>query len=169
MLHRFWSFARPHRDAYLAGLLCLFLTNGLSLGIPWLLRGAIRAMERGAAPVLLVEFGSGIVLLALLQAWVRTLSRLKILGASRHIVFDIRNRFFAQLQRLDAQYYDRQRTGDIMSRGVNDLQLLQSFYGPAVMNLLNAAIVYAAVLALLFRIDPPLTLLALTLFLVWQF
>jgi ATP-binding cassette subfamily B protein len=104
------------------------------------------------------------IVLALLQAWVRTLSRLRILGASRRIAYDIRDRFFRKLEQLDATWYDSMRTGDVMSRGVNDLQLLQSFYGPGVMNLLNTAIVYVAVLFLLLRIDVTLTLLALSLF-----
>ena len=164
MLRPFLEFARPYRGAYALGLVHLVLTNALSLAIPWLLGDAIRAMERGAEPELLAKYAGAMLLLALVQAWVRTLSRLRILGASRQIVYDMRNRFFAQLQRLDARFYDSQRTGDIMSRGVNDLQLLQSFYGPGVMNLLNTAIVYLAVLVLLLRIDAPLTFLAVSLF-----
>lgn len=164
MLERFWRFARPYRRDYLGGLFYLVLTNGLSLGIPWLLRDAIHAMERGARSALLARYATGMVALALAQAWVRMRSRLLILGASRRIAFDVRNRFFAQLERLDAGFYDRQRTGDIMSRGVNDVQLLQSFYGPGILNLLNTAIVYVAVVVLLLRIDLPLTLLALSVF-----
>jgi len=164
VLRPFLEFARPYRGAYALGLVHLVLTNALSLAIPWLLGDAIRAMERGAEPELLAKYAGAMLLLALVQAWVRTLSRLRILGASRQIVYDMRNRFFAQLQRLDARFYDSQRTGDIMSRGVNDLQLLQSFYGPGVMNLLNTAIVYLAVLVLLLRIDAPLTFLAVSLF-----
>ena len=44
---RFWSYARPYLPAYLAGLVLLLSTNGLALWIPWLLRGAIEAIERG--------------------------------------------------------------------------------------------------------------------------
>jgi ATP-binding cassette subfamily B protein len=164
MIPRFLEFARPHRRAFLVGFLLLVLTNALALGIPWLLRDAVHAIERGAPHVLLAEYALGMIVLALLQAWVRTLSRLRILGASRRIAFDIREAFFRKLERLDAAYYDATRTGDIMSRGVNDLQLLQSFYGPGVLNLLNTIIVYAAVAILLLRIDVTLTLLALSVF-----
>jgi ATP-binding cassette subfamily B protein len=101
---------------------------------------------------------------ALLQAVIRTLSRLAILGNSRKIVYDIRNAFFEQLQRLSAGYYDANRTGDIMSRGVNDMQLVQAFYGPGVMNLLNTAIVYTATLTIMLGIDVRLTLIALMLY-----
>ena len=164
MLARFLEFARPHRGAYLQGLFWLVLTNALSLGIPWLLREAIDAMERGARVRVVASYALGMAGLAVGQALVRTLSRLAVLGASRRIAFEVRNAFFAHLQLLGAGWYDAHRTGDIMSRGVNDLQLLQSFYGPGLMNLLNTVIVYAAVLVLLFRIDVTLTLVALSLF-----
>jgi ATP-binding cassette subfamily B protein len=51
-----------------------------------------------------------------------------------------------------------------MSRGVNDMQLIQAFYGPGVMNLLNTAIVYTATLAIMLSIDVGLTLIALMLY-----
>ena len=164
MLSRFWSFARPYLPGYLLGLLLLLLTNGLALWIPWLLRDAIRAMERGDPLRVVAGLAATMAGVALLQAVVRTLSRLVILGNSRRIAYDARNAFFSQLQRLDAAYYDSHRTGDIMSRGVNDTRLLQAFFGPGVMNLLNTTIVYLAALVLLLRIDTRLTLISLTLF-----
>jgi len=164
MLSRFWSLARPYLPGYLLGLLLLLLTNGLALWIPWLLRDAIRAMERGAPLRVVAGLAAGMGGIALLQAVVRTFSRLVILGNSRRIAYDARNTFFAHLQRLDASYYDTHRTGDIMSRGVNDTRLLQAFFGPGVLNLLNTTIIYVATLALLLRIDARLALISLTLF-----
>jgi ATP-binding cassette subfamily B protein len=133
------------------------------LGIPWLLRGAVAAMESGTDPANLAGYAGGMVGLALAQAWVRTRSRIRILGASRRIAHDVRRTFFAHLQRLDASFYDRHRTGDVMSRAVNDVQILQSLYGPGAMNLLNTAIVYVAVTAVMFHLDVVLTLLSLSL------
>jgi ATP-binding cassette subfamily B protein len=164
MQGRFWSFARPYLPGYIRGLLLLLATNGLVLLIPWLLRRAIDAMERGENLQVVARLALLMAGVALLQAVIRTLSRLSILGNSRKIVYDIRNTFFAQLQRLTASYYDAQRTGDIMSRGVNDMQLIQAFYGPGVMNLLNTTIVYTATLAIMLSIDVGLTLIALMLY-----
>jgi ATP-binding cassette subfamily B protein len=163
-LRRFWSWARPYRAEYARGTAWLVATNALALGIPWLLRGAIHDLEAGTTALRLAAWAGGMVALALAQGWVRTVSRLAILGASRRIAFDVREAFYAKLLRLDATYYDAQRTGDIMSRGINDLQLLQSFYGPGLMNALNTLVVYVGVLAVMLRIDAILTLVALALF-----
>lgn len=161
---RFWSLTRPYLPSYAAGLALLLLTNGLSLWIPWLLRDAIEAIERQAALRVVAAFAAWIVVVALAQAVVRTISRLMILGNSRRIAYDVRNRFFEHLQRLGATFFDTHRTGDIMSRGVNDIRLIQSFFGPGVLNLLNTAIVYCATLVLLLGIDVKLTLISLTLY-----
>jgi len=161
---RFWVFARPYLPTYMVGLLLLLLTNGLSLWIPWLLRDAIDAIEAGTELRVLAGFAGAMIGVALLQGIVRTLSRLTILGNARRVAYDIRNRFFEHLQRLGANFYDTHRTGDIMSRGVNDIRLLQSFYGPGVLNFLNTVIIYVATLALLLSIDVQLTLISLALY-----
>ncbi len=56
-----------------------------------------------------------------------------IIGASRDIEYDLRNDFFAHLQRLDLAYFQRNRTGDLMSRATNDLNAVRMMIGPAVM------------------------------------
>jgi len=163
-MSRFASFARPHAGRYGAGLVLLLVTNGLSLWLPWLLRDAIQAMERGVELSVIGGYAAAMTAVACAQAVVRVASRLIVLGASRRIAADVRDRYFDRLLRFGATYYDTHRTGDIMSRGVNDVQLLQSFYGPGLMNLMNTAIVYVAVIVLLLRIDVTLTLISLALF-----
>lgn len=164
LLSRFVFWARPHRRSYVHGLAWLIATNALALGIPWMLRGAVHDLTAGTSARRLAAWAWGMTGLAVLQACARTISRLAILGASRKIAFDVREAFFAKLLSLDATFYDGQRTGDLMSRGVNDLQLLQAFYGPGLLNALNTAIVYVGVLSLMLALDVPLTLVALALF-----
>jgi ATP-binding cassette subfamily B protein len=164
VLRRAAHFARPHLHRYAAGFLLLLLTNGLSLWIPWLLRDAVRAMQREVDLRVIGRFAVAMMAVAMIQAGVRTLSRVALLGTSRRIVYDIRNLFFAHLQRLGSSFYDTHRTGDILSRGVNDVRLVQSLYGPGVMNLMNTSIVYVAVLVLLLRVDVQLTLVSLLLY-----
>jgi ATP-binding cassette subfamily B protein len=162
-LRRLRRYAQPYRRDFATGFGLLLATNALALGIPWLLREAVAAMEAGTDLSTLSGFATGMLGLALAQAWVRTRSRLRILGASRRVAHDVRRVFFAHLQRLDAPFYDGQRTGDVMSRAVNDVQILQSLYGPGVLNLLNTAIVYVAVTGVLLALDPVLALLSLAL------
>ena len=63
----------------------------------------------------------------------RFLMRRVIVGASRDFEYNLRNDFFAHLQRLDLGYFQRNRTGDLMSRATNDLNAVRMMIGPAVM------------------------------------
>src|SRR5881628_3279015 len=119
-----FRYLRAYRKDFLLGLLCLGATNALTLAIPWLLKKAIEALRQAAAMRQIGTYALAICGVAAALAVVRTWSRLLVLGASRRIVYDIRSDLFAHLQTLPASFYARNRTGEIMSRTVNDLILI---------------------------------------------
>jgi len=139
-------------------------TNAFSLAIPWLLKQAIDALRTFAPTVaqgIVVRDAIAIIACAVLQALIRTWSRIFIFDAGRNIEYGLRRDLFAHLTRLDAGFYRRHPTGDVMSRLTNDLGAVRALFGPGLLNLLNTALVYATGLALLLRLSPRLTLLAL--------
>ena len=84
-----------------------------------------------------------------------------VIGISRDIEYDLRNDFFAHLQRLPLGYFQAHRTGDLMSRATNDLQSVSMLVGFGLLSLVNTVIVYAGTLVAMVRMDPWLTLVAL--------
>ena len=158
------STLRPELPRIAIGCVCLVGTNALSFAIPWLLKQAIDAMH-GLAPAVahgtVVRNAILIIVFAVLQALIRTGSRIFIFDAARNIEYTLRGDLFAQLTRLDPAFYRRHPTGDVMSRLTNDLTAVRALYGPGLLNLLNTVLAYATALALLLRLSPRLTLLAL--------
>ena len=128
------------------------------------MRGAIDGLEAGRPISVTVRYALAIIGVACLQAVVRTVSRLAILGNSRKICYDIRKKYFSHLLVMGASFYDTHRIGDIMSRGVNDIRQIQGFFGPGAMNVANTAIIYTATVVLLLRIDLRLTLIAMGIY-----
>jgi len=156
-----WRYLRARRREFTLGFGLLVVTNGLTLVVPWLLKQAIEALRPdGAGPRHAAVLAVAIAGVAAVLAVARTASRLQVLGASRRIVADLRDRLFTHLQALPASFYARRRTGEIMSRAVNDLMLVRSLFGPGVLNVINVAILYTAGLAMMALIDPALTLAA---------
>jgi ATP-binding cassette subfamily B protein len=149
-----------YRGEFLLGLACLVVTSLLTVVIPWILKEAIESLERGESYRRATLLAAAMAGAALILAVIRTASRLLILGASRRIVFDVRDRLFAHLLTLPASFYGRTRTGEIMSRAVNDLMLIRSLFGPGVLNVVSVALLYGAGLALMTALDPVLTLAA---------
>jgi ATP-binding cassette, subfamily B, multidrug efflux pump len=149
------------RREFATGFALLVVTNLLTIVVPWLLKQAIEALRpEGAGPRRAAALALAIAGAAIVLAVARTASRLQILGASRHVVADLRERLFEKLQSLPASFYARRRTGEIMSRVVNDLMLVRSLFGPGVLNVINVAILYTAGLAMMAIIDPSLALAA---------
>jgi len=97
-----------------------------------------------------------------------------VIGISRHIEFDLRNDVFAHLQRLPLQYFQRTRTGEIMSRATNDLAAVRMMLGPGVMYLVNTGTVAVVAVGFMLAISPRLTAysllpLPLVSLMVWLF
>ena len=99
--------------------------------------------------------------LALVQALVRTASRLVLLGAGQQVETEIRADLFDAFLRLEPGFYQSRRTGDLMSRATNDLQSVSMLVGFGLLSLVNTAIVYAGTLIVMLRMDAWLTLAAL--------
>jgi ATP-binding cassette subfamily B protein len=163
-----WGRMRAQAVEMTAGCLCLAATNCLALAIPWLLKDAIDALRQtgaaGAVPAVygLVTRDAMIIAgLAVVQAVIRTYSRIFIFNAGRNIEYTLRRDLFAHLLRMDADFYRRHATGDVMSRLTNDLSAVRLLFGPGLLNLVNTVIVYATGLVLLIRLNPRLTLIAL--------
>ena len=159
-LRRLIPYATPYRSRLAAGLLLVVLSTGLASGVPWLLRLAIDRLRAGALGPGLWAVAGAMVALAIGAGAARYYMREWINGVSRRIEFDLRNDLFAHLERLDAGWYARTRTGEIMARLTNDLSAVRMAAGPAPMYLVNTIFGGLFALAFMLRISPRLTLLA---------
>jgi ATP-binding cassette, subfamily B, multidrug efflux pump len=149
---------RENRESYLLGALCLLGTNGCALLIPWLLKLAIESLQQPArASHTPTWYGGAIIAAALLHGLIRIFSRTTLLHAARRIEYGIRDDLYAKLLALDLPFFNRERTGDLMSRFANDLTNVRMLLGFGILNVINTAVIYLAALGLLLRISPLLT------------
>jgi ATP-binding cassette subfamily B protein len=102
-----------------------------------------------------------LALVALGSSLVRFHSRTLVFNAAREIEYELRNDIFTQLLRLPQSFYGRWRTGDIMSRSVNDTNAVRLLMGVAVLNVLQTPILYLAVVGTMLRLNPRLALFVL--------
>ena len=160
-LRRLIPFFGPYRWQVLAGLVLVVVSTAITSVIPWLLRQGIDAMGKGAPTRVIWMVAAAIVGTALVAGVMRYEMRSLMNGVSRWIEYDLRNDLFAHLETLDASYFARTRTGDLMARLTNDLGAVRMAAGPAIMYLVNTIASGIFALAFMLRIDPVLTALAL--------
>jgi ATP-binding cassette subfamily B protein len=92
---------------------------------------------------------------------VRYFSRTLVFNAAREIEYELRNDIFTHLVSLPQSFYFRWRTGDIMSRCVNDINAVRLLLGVGLLNIVQTPILYVSVLAAMLAINTKLALLVL--------
>ncbi len=140
----------------------MVLSSALTSVTPWLLRLALDAIGSDGPALRIWTLAGAMVGVALVAGLFRYGMRELINGLSRRIEYDLRNDLFSHLMTLDAGFFARTRTGDIMARLTNDLSAVRQAAGPAIMYLTNTIAGGIFALYFMLRIDERLTLLALT-------
>jgi ATP-binding cassette subfamily B multidrug efflux pump len=150
-----------YRRQFTLGLICVVITTAIQLLSPWVLKNAIDDLNGGVTRQKLALYAGLIIGIACVSGLFRYLMRRILIGASRDIEYDVRNDFFARLQKMPLAYYQARRTGDLMSRATNDLNAVRMMIGPAIMYSANTILVFIVAIILMLSIDARLTLWAL--------
>jgi ATP-binding cassette subfamily B protein len=161
-LRRVLPYYRPYRAAMAWGMVLVVVAQGFGLALPWLIKLAIDGLsdpELGRGRIAL--YAGLVVASALLGGGARYGMRELLNGVSRRMEVDLRHDFFRHLLRLDASFYDRTRTGDLMSRATNDTQAVRQAAGPAVMYAVNTIVGFVLATLAMLWISPRLTALAM--------
>src|SRR5580765_8488395 len=158
---RLFPYMWRYRREFLIGLMAVVLTSAVSLVAPMVLRYAIDDLTKGVTRLKLFEYGAMLLAIGVVGGMFRFLMRRILMGASRHIEYDMRNDFFAHLETLPLAYFQSHRTGDLMSRATNDLSAVRMMIGPAVMYSANTMLTFVVALSVMVSIDARLALWSL--------
>lgn len=151
----------PYRKKLALGVLCLLLTNGFALAIPWLFKEAIDYLKGPPAMSALPRYALLLIATAFLQGFFRFLARRQLVGTAREVEYELRNRLFWHLLQLPSSFFQRTKTGDLMARATQDVNTVRTLLGAGIMYSANILIVYTSTIALMASIDLSLTLYAL--------
>jgi ATP-binding cassette, subfamily B, multidrug efflux pump len=154
------SYMRRYRWGYLWGTLACIATNIAAVQAPQILKKAIDELELGVSHQRILFLALVFVAIYLIKGLFLYAQRWILIGISREIEFDLRNDLFLQLERQDANFYQKYRTGDVMARMTNDLNAVRMLLGPALMYSANTIFFTVGALYFLLQISPWLTLVA---------
>ena len=142
-------------------MLFVALTYVFTLIQPQVLRYAVDDLYRGVTAEKLGRYALLLFGIASVAAIFRYAMRRTVIAASRWIEYDLRNDLFEHLERLPPEYFQHQRTGEIMSRATNDLSAVRMMLGPGIMYLVNTVVVALLSTGFMLAISPTLTLISL--------
>ena len=163
-MSRLWVYVVRYRLRLGAGVACLIAATSLAMSVPWLWRRAVNDIAAGAGAAALFRTVAMLIGIAVVQGIVRSFSRTLIFNVGRDIEYDLRNDLFAHLERLPLGFYQTRKTGDLMSRLVNDVTAVRMLLGPGILNFINTPVYYAYGLVIMCSIDWVLTLASLAVY-----
>jgi ATP-binding cassette subfamily B protein len=157
---RLLGWLRPYRVGLAASALLATAAMVMTVAIPWLSGRAIDQVREGDKAGLtalgLAVLGAGVLRLAL------TVVRRLIAGrVSLGVELDLRNSMYRHLQSLELGFFDRQQTGQLMSRATVDLQSVRFFLGYGLVYMLQSALTILLAGGAMIAVQPGLAAVSL--------
>src|ERR1700730_5883006 len=172
--YRLLGFLRGYKRGLIASSALATVAMVMTVALPYLTGRAVDALKTGALHAKSHEIAARnhdrhtLLLLALaivgavLVRWALTYLRRMIAGrVSLGIEYDLRERLYAHLQRLELGFFDHQQTGQLMSRATVDLQAVRFFLARALVFILQSALTLALAGVAMVLINPTLGLIAM--------
>jgi ABC-type multidrug transport system fused ATPase/permease subunit len=157
---RLMGYLRPYRLQLWGSLIFAWAAMGMTVLIPWLIGEAVNAIKDGNKPDLL-PLALAIVGAGILRLGLTVVRRLVAGKVSLAVEFDLRQQFYAHLQRLDLGFFDSQQTGQLMSRATVDLQSIRFFLGYGLIFITQNLLTITLAAVVMIAINPLLALVAL--------
>ena len=157
---RLLGFLRPHRKGVWWSLVLAIAAMLMTVAIPFLVGRGIDAIDDARRDDLLV-YGLLIVAAGVLRL-VLTFARRWIAGrVSLGVEYDLRERMYSHLLSLELAFFDRQQTGQLMSRATVDLQAVRFFLGYGLIFIIQSALTLVLAAAAMLYLDPTLAIISL--------
>jgi ABC-type multidrug transport system fused ATPase/permease subunit len=154
------GYLRPYRLQLWGSLVFAWAAMGMTVLIPWLIGEAVNAIKDGKEPDLL-PLALAIVAAGILRLGLTVVRRVVAGKVSLAVEFDLRQQFYAHLQRLDLGFFDGQQTGQLMSRATVDLQSIRFFLGYGLIFITQNLLTITLAAVVMVAINPLLALVAL--------
>ena len=122
---RILAYVRPYLRVLALALVCTVLAAAGNLYLPWIIRDMVDRVLSDKDAFMLNMIALSIVVIFILRGIFFFGQNYLMSWVGQHVIIDIRSEVFRKLQRLSMSFYDKNKTGTIMSYVTNDVNALQ--------------------------------------------
>ncbi|MGI0492018.1 ABC transporter ATP-binding protein [Alkalinema pantanalense CENA528] len=163
-LQQLGTYLQPHWKQAAGGIFALFLVNALSIYIPLQIRDGIRELRITFQFDRVLFYAAIVFVLASVMWVIRMVSRMLLFGVGRQVEFDLKQRIFNHLLRMEPSYFSTNTIGDLINRATSDVDNIRRLLGFAILSLANTIFAYGMTLPAMLQINVKLSLLALMIY-----
>ena len=161
---RILSYIKPYLHILSIALLCTMLAAAGNLYLPWIFRDMIDKVLNAKDYYMLNVISASIVVIFLLRGIFLYGQNYLMSYVGQHVIIDIRSEVFRKLQRLSMSFYDKNKTGTIMSYVTNDVNALQGAMVDNTIELVTEGIILIGSVCAMIYLDWKLTLFTILTF-----
>jgi ATP-binding cassette subfamily B protein len=163
-LQKLVTYLNPHRRQAALGVAALFVVNLVGVSIPLLIRNGIDELQVTFSFNQVMYYALTVLVLASVMWVLRMVSRITLFGVGRQVEFDLKQRIFEHLLRLEPAYFGRNTAGELISCATSDVDNIRRLLGFAILSIANTLFAYALTVPVMLSISVRLTLISLIVY-----
>lgn len=155
---RLLKYVKPYMGRLLLAVLCTCLAAGCNLYLPWIIKDVVDKVLVDKNVVMLHMIAASIIVVFIIRGLFFYGQTYLMSWVGQKVVIDIRGAVFRKMQRLGLSFYDKNKTGTIMSYVTNDVGALQTAMVDKAVELVTEGLVLVGSIAAMLWLDWKLTL-----------
>jgi ABC-type multidrug transport system fused ATPase/permease subunit len=174
-IKRYFVFVKPYRKLIAITIAIGIIKFAIPLMLPLMMKYIIDDLLLADIPAevkfekLLYIMGIAFVIFTLLRYPIEYYRQYFAQLSGNQILYDIRDRLYAHMQRLSLRYYQNTKAGEIISRMINDVEQTKNFVVTGLMNIWLDLITLLIAIGIMLYMDVSLTLVAISIFPLYGF
>jgi len=164
-IREFWEkslvyrvFVKKYRRYFIIGAISLMAVDIINIFPPLIIKKAIDVFSTGVNLQKIAVLSGLFILVSLAQGVCRYLWRINFIGTSFRCDYDLRMAFFSHIETLSRRFFQKYKTGDLMSRATNDIGAVRMAVGPGLLIGLDAIFYFIVVPPIIIYLSPKLSL-----------
>ena len=155
---RLLSYVRPYALRITIAILCTMMAAGCNLYLPWIIKDVVDRVLVDKDTVMLNYIAASIVIVFIIRGIFFYGQSYLMSWVGQKVVIDVRGDIFRKLQRLSMSFYDKNKTGTIMSYVTNDVAALQTAMVDKAVEFVTEGLILVGSIAAMLWLDWKLTL-----------
>ncbi len=164
LVRRIAKFAAPYRRRILGFLILIIIDSAVGATTPLIYRAIIDDGIQPKRTDVVIELALVLAFLAVLDAVLMLVERLVSSRIGQGLIYDMRTKVYAHIQRMPIAFFSRTQTGALISRLNNDVLDAQSAFTGTLSSIVGNLISVVVTLVAMFVLSWQITLLALVIF-----
>lgn len=157
----FWQYLKKYKWTIVLIFLLMLANASLAMVSPYLSGTIVDEVIQGGRHDLLATYLGLLILSIFTKSIVRFFSLMNIEKTSQNFLYDVRNDVYGKMQGMDFSYFDRTKTGNIMTIISGDLQVIRQFIASSATTVFESFFSFTFAMIILLRMNVPFTLLLL--------